>query len=97
MAKEPKYSVGQKFYNRGDMANVPGWFIVESVEVSKFGVHYRMQEIDGERNIFIPEVCLSDVDKGNGSTRIVTEKAYTEYKEAQLAQLWQARKARKAQ
>jgi uncharacterized lipoprotein len=45
---------------------------------------------DGERLLRVPEYMISEIDKGNGSTRFVTEVAYKAYKEQQLQQLYKA-------
>lgn len=84
-----KYEVGQKLYNRGDMANSPGWYVItKKVEPGKYNpMMYHIEEINGNRTNCIYEIGISDVDKGNGSTRIVTEKAYNELREKQIEAL----------
>lgn len=79
-----KYKIGQKIYNRGDMANQPGWFEVVNYENG----NYDLVEIDGDRKInSLFECAISEIDKGNGSTRFVTEKAYNEYQDKQAEKL----------
>jgi uncharacterized lipoprotein len=85
-----KYNVGQKIYYRGDVANRPGWFKITEAIHDKYFKGYELKEIDGERLLRVPEYMISEIDKGNGSTRFVTEVAYKAYKEQQLQQLYKA-------
>lgn len=81
-----KYSIGQKIYYRGDMANQPGWFEIASYD-KKWGT-YDLKEIDGDRQIKSFYECgISDVDKGHGGTRFVTEQAYKTFREQQMKTL----------
>ena len=81
-----KYKVGQKIYNRGDMANQPGWFVI--TKVNEGWKSYDLKEIDGEREInHLYECGISEVDEGHCGTRFVTEQAYKAYMEQQLAYL----------
>lgn len=84
-----KYQIGQKIYNRGDMANRPGWFEITDYKEDRFGKRYDLKEIGGEQRTInaIPECAISEIDKGNGSTRFVTEKAYNDLRNKQLEQL----------
>ena len=84
-----KYQIGQKIYNRGDMANRPGWFEIVNYKEDGFGKRYDLKEIGGEQRLInaIPECMISEIDKGNGSTRFVTEKAYDDYRNKQFEQL----------
>jgi hypothetical protein len=81
-----KYQTGQKIYYRGDMANCPGWFEITNYNSSNQA--YTLKEIDVEREIkMISEFMISEIDKGNGSTRFVTEKAFNEYQDKQVEKL----------
>ncbi|MDR7856117.1 hypothetical protein [Tissierella sp.] len=78
-----KYEIGQKIYNRGDMANRSGWFEIVRYD-SNWGT-YDLEEIGGDRKIGgLFECSISEVDKGHSGTRFVTEKAYKELREKQL-------------
>ena len=80
-----KYQLGQKIYYRGDMANHSGWFEISGMVNNQFCKGYDLEEIDGDR-IFrsVYECGISEVDKGNGSTRFVTEETYNRFKEQQM-------------
>jgi len=84
-----KYQIGEKIYNRGDMANHPGWFEIVDYKDDDFGKRYDLKEIEGQQRSInaIPECMISEIDKGNGSTRFVTEKAYNDFRNKQLEQL----------
>ena len=84
-----KYAIRQKIYYRGDMANNPGWFeIVETYDNDYFkGYDLKESESDhSESRILkrIHECGISEIDKGNGQTRFVTEKAYQTFKNLQM-------------
>ena len=70
-----KYKIGQYLYNCGDMANDSGWYRVVNITIDKFGTFYDVEEIGGNRKNNYPEYCISEVDRLNGSTRIVTMEA----------------------
>jgi hypothetical protein len=72
---DSKYQIGQILYNCGDMANDSGWYKITNVTIDKFGIFYNVEEIGGNRKNNYPEYCISDVDRMNGSTRIVTKEA----------------------
>lgn len=79
-----KYQIGEKIYNRGDVCNLPGWFEI----VNYKNGNYDLEEINGDRKInSLFECAISEVDKGNGSTRFVTEKAYNDFRNKQYEQL----------
>ncbi|WP_428025076.1 hypothetical protein [Arcobacter sp.] len=73
--KETKYQIGQYLYNCGDMANDSGWYKITNVTIDKFGIFYEVEEIGGNRKNNYPEYCISNIDRMNGSTRIVTMEA----------------------
>jgi len=73
--KETKYQIGQYLYNCGDMANNSGWYKITNVTIDKFGTFYDVEEIGGNRKNTYNEAYISDVDRMNGSTRIVTMEA----------------------
>jgi hypothetical protein len=84
-----KYAIGQKIYYRGDMANQPGWFEIVRQD-PKWGT-YDLKEIDGDRLFRAMYECgISDIDKGHGGTRFVTEKAYKAFREQQMKALEQS-------
>ena len=70
-----KFDLNQVLYNHGDMANLPGWYKITEIKIDSWGINYKIEEINGERQSWIPEVYIHDIDKGNGSTRIVTKEA----------------------
>ena len=73
--EETKYQIGQILYNCGDMANNAGWYKITNINIDKFGVFYDVKEIGGNRENTYPEYCISEIDRMNGSTRIVTKEA----------------------
>jgi hypothetical protein len=73
--KETKYQIGQYLYNCGDMANNSEWYKITNITIDKFGTFYDVEEIGGNRKNNYPEYCISEVDRMNGSTRIVTMEA----------------------
>lgn len=80
-----KYQIGQKIYNRGDMANRPGWFEITEIINNPYCTGYNLKEVNGERETkAIFESQISEVDKGHSGTRFVTEKAYKEFKKKQI-------------
>ena len=73
--KETKYQIGQILYNCGDMANNAGWYKITNINIDKFGIFYDVKEIGGNRKNTYHEAYISEVDRLNGSTRIVTKEA----------------------
>jgi hypothetical protein len=73
--KETKYQIGQILYNCGDMANNAGWYKITNINIDKFGIFYDVNEIGGDRKNTYHEAYISEVDRMNGSTRIVTKEA----------------------
>ncbi len=72
--------VGTRIYNHGDMANVAHFGTI-----TKIADNYITIKIDDtEKTYCIPACMFSPVFKGNGLTRIVTEKAYKEYRKEML-------------
>ena len=69
-----KYAIGQIIFNHGDMANDCGWYTIKDIDCN-FGTSYKVEEIGGDRATSIPEVIISNVDSGDGRTRIVTKEA----------------------
>jgi hypothetical protein len=91
--EETKYQIGQILYNCGDMANNAGWYKITNINIDKFGIFYDVKEIGGNRKNTYHEVFISEVDKNNGSTRIVTKEARevlmgTDYVKRQLDSLF---------
>jgi len=70
-----KYKIGQYLYNCGDMANDSGWYKITNINIDKFGIFYDVNEIGGDRKNTYHEAYISEVDRMNGSTRIVTMEA----------------------
>jgi hypothetical protein len=70
-----KYQIGQILYNCGDAANDSGWYKIANITIDKFGIFYDVEEIGGNRKNNYPEYCISEIDRMNGSTRIVTKEA----------------------
>jgi hypothetical protein len=70
-----KYKIGQYLYNCGDMANDSGWYKIINITIDKFGTFYDVEEIGGNRKNTYNEAYISEVDRMNGSTRIVTMEA----------------------
>lgn len=70
-----KFDLNQILYNHGDMANSSGWYKITEIKIDNWGTNYRIEEINGERKNWIPEVYIHNIDKDNGSTRIVTKEA----------------------
>jgi len=73
--------VGQKVYNRGDMANIEHWGIITKMTpADRFSDSIEITPIDDDRGPYSVSSCaISDIDKGNGLTRIVTEEARKAY------------------
>ena len=82
--------IGTRVYNRGDMANLEHWGTITKIIPNK--MFYEEVEItpdpDADRGPYrVPTAMISNVDKGNGLTRIVTEEAYNKRYEAQMQKL----------
>ena len=85
-----KYSIGQKIYYTGDMANRSGWFtITEQRQAGDYNPNmYTLKEIGGNREFkAVFEMGIGEVYKGNCNPRFVTEEAYKTYREEQQKQL----------
>jgi hypothetical protein len=75
-----KLSIGQRVFNRGDMANIEHFgTITKIIPPGRFSDQIEItpdEESDRDKPYFISSCMISDVDKGNGSTRFVTKEAY---------------------
>lgn len=80
---------GARVYNRGDVCNPDHFGTVTKVITGKWGAHYEITP-DGDaregKPYTIPAAMVNTVDKGNGSTRIVTEEAHRAFRTAQAEQ-----------
>jgi hypothetical protein len=85
-----KIEIGTRIYNRGDMCN-PSHFgtVTRIFPNDRFGDQIEITPDEGtERGPYrITSAMVSTVDKGNGSTRIVTEAAYRAFHAAQTAHM----------
>lgn len=75
-------SIGQRIYNRGDMANVEHFgTITRLVPAGRFADVVEITPDEGsERGAYrISSAMISDVDLGHGGTRIVTVEARKAY------------------
>jgi len=78
--KYNELSIGQRLYNRGDMANIDHWGTITRIEPpGRFSDQIHIQADDDRRAYCVPACAISDVDKGNGLTRIVTKEARETY------------------
>lgn len=77
--------VGTRVYNRGDVCNPSHWGTISGVTTGNWGTQVEITPDDGtmvgdtdtpRKPYFVPAAMICSVDKGNGSTRIVTEAAY---------------------
>lgn len=85
-----KYSIGQKIYYTGDMANHSGWFkITEQRQAGEYSPNmYTLKEIGGNREFkAVFEMGIGDTYNGTCRTRFVTAEAHEEYWEKQKQQL----------
>ena len=93
LSKEPEMNtiqleVGTRIYNHGDMANFPHFgTITKIIKSNRFSDQYEITpdaESDREGSYTVCCSAISPEFKGHSGTRIVTEKAYREYRKAQL-------------
>lgn len=78
-------SVGRRIYYTGDMANVEGFGVIVERKTSGYGTDVRIAFEDG-REMWVSEIAFSETYSGNGSTRFVTARAYTEWKRKKMAE-----------
>lgn len=84
-----KYTIGQKIYYTGDMANREGMFEIVSAENSRYGGNqYNLKEIKGDRMFRGTwETSIGDKHNGTCNPRFVTAEAYQAWREAQYEAL----------
>lgn len=75
-----------RIYYGGDMANDEGFGVIIATQRSDFGVTVKIKMDDG-RKFNISPAAFSPEYKGNGLTKFVTEKAYRDWKKAQIQKL----------
>ena len=94
MDKTTTIEVGTRVYNRGDMCNPEHFGTITKIESDRWGTHIEITPDDGatlgytdepRKPYSVPVIMICHVDKGNGSTRIVTEAAYNALRGKQLA------------
>jgi hypothetical protein len=83
--------VGSRIFYSGDMANAPGWFVVESATdyvIDRSLWFYNLREQGGER-VFpgISARHIGHVYAGHCNPRFVTEQAVTTWRGQRLAEL----------
>jgi hypothetical protein len=82
-------SVGDRVYNHGDMANRPAFGTIKDIVSGSSG---RQILVEWDEKYNKKDSCLfpygfSEKFLGHGGTRLVTEKAYREWRKRQLEQL----------
>jgi hypothetical protein len=83
---------GMKIYNNGDMANQEHWgTVTRIIPGGRFEAQIQITPDDPELieqgivNPYVISACeIQEIDKGNGSTRIVTEKARRTFRKQQM-------------
>ena len=70
--------VGQKIFNRGDMANHPHFGVVVETENNGWGEQVRIEVDSDDWDYWVSASSICDVDKGHCGTRIVTIEAYND-------------------
>ena len=75
-----KIAVGTRIYNRGDMCNREHFGTITNIVQDRFCTEVTIRpDADAEREPYnVGLSCVHTIDKGNGSTRIVTLDAYKE-------------------
>lgn len=77
--------INDRLYNHGDMANNSSWATIKRIEKCNgygtiYHVEYDKKRFDNDTlKGIIQSYIVDDIYKNNGSTRIVTEKAYNDY------------------
>lgn len=82
--------VGTRVFNGGDMANSEHFGTITEIKKDKWGEKVQITpDADSERTspYWISVVCFSEVYKGHGGTRFVTEEAHAEFRKEQLDRL----------
>jgi hypothetical protein len=89
--KYDQLHIGQRLYNRGDMANPDHWgTITKMTPAGRFSDDIQITpDEDSPNNLpYSVSACMiSDVDNGNGLTRIVTKEAREAYINQYLKQM----------
>lgn len=88
--KTEQISIGLRVFNRGDMCNPEHWGTITRIKKS-LRWHDSVEitpDAEAEREpYFIPAAMIEEVDKGNGSTRVVTEAAYNKLREERISSM----------
>jgi len=88
--KTSEIEIGQRIYNRGDMANIPHFGTITKIKTSdRFS---DMIEITPDNDIdrdpyWVYPSGITDYDLGHGGTRIVTIEAYHKFRNAQIEKM----------
>ena len=85
IVKGIEIKTGDRLYNHGDMANIPKFGEIKGFETSKWGSFIIVQWENNENTSKVQSCILSPEYKGNGLTRIVTEKAYDNFVNERMA------------
>ena len=80
-------SVGDRIYNRGDMANSPHWATITDRETDRLVTSVTLHPDDEYGDYKIGEHMISETDQGNGLTRFVTEAAYNQRRTAEIERM----------
>lgn len=83
--KYEEIAIGQVVYNRGDRANASHRGVV--VQKTEGKLKIEPEEGSGSKYYWVYPNAISDVDKGNGMTRIVTIEAHQVYRQKQIENL----------
>ena len=81
------FEIGQRIFNRGDMANIEHFGTITKIIKSKFRDSVEITPDKGSERKYSYIVgmnSISDIDNGNGSTRIVTIEAYNKRRNEQI-------------
>lgn len=86
--KTEDIEIGLRVFNRGDMANIDHWGTITNIIKShRFSDQVEItpdpDSVDRDPYCVSP-VMISEIDKGHGGTRIVTEKAHNKYRQKQI-------------
>lgn len=76
-----------RIYYAGDMANDEGFGTIIKAYQDKWGSFYNILMDDGREINSLHTIAFSEIYKGHGGTRFVTEDAYNAYKEEMIQNL----------
>lgn len=83
-------TIGDRLFNRGDVCNREHFGTVTNIKPGRFGTQVEVTPDEGSGRAgpyWITPAQVSTVDRGNGSTRIVTEAAYKALRQQQIEAL----------